>query len=158
MVFFQHPPNEPSRGVHLQESSDWETGAQHFCGDKGRAVGRIAERIELTLEERRMLERWMRATSCEQRLVERARIGVLLAAEGHLTLGDRPGCGRDASDGGQVVGAVPGGDGWRRWGRSRFGRPPVYGRNDRPHRQEGHRTAPRSGVALDGAKGGRGAV
>jgi transposase len=44
-------------------------------------MGRIANPIELTSGERRTLERWVRASSSEQRLVERARI-VLLAAEG----------------------------------------------------------------------------
>ncbi len=45
-------------------------------------MGRTAERIELSSEERRILEGWVRASSTEQRLVERADI-VLLAAEGH---------------------------------------------------------------------------
>jgi len=44
-------------------------------------VGRIAERIELSVVERQALEGWVRASSSEQRLVERARI-VLLAAQG----------------------------------------------------------------------------
>ena len=44
-------------------------------------VGRIAERIELSVEQRRVLEGWVRASSTEQRLVVRARI-VLLAAQG----------------------------------------------------------------------------
>lgn len=46
------------------------------------AVGRIAEPIILSAEDRETLQGWVRATSTEQRLVERARI-VLLAAEGH---------------------------------------------------------------------------
>lgn len=44
-------------------------------------VGRIAERIVLSAEERGTLEGWVRASSTEQRLAERAQI-VLLAAEG----------------------------------------------------------------------------
>ena len=44
-------------------------------------MGRIAERIELSSEERRILEGWVRGSSTEQRLVERAHI-VLLAGEG----------------------------------------------------------------------------
>ena len=45
-------------------------------------MGRIADPIELAPEERRTLEGWVRASSTEQRLVERARM-VLLAAQGH---------------------------------------------------------------------------
>lgn len=44
-------------------------------------MGKIAERIVLSAEERDTLEGWVRASSTEQRLVERAQI-VLLAAEG----------------------------------------------------------------------------
>lgn len=44
-------------------------------------VGKIAERIVLRAEDRETLEGWVRASSTEQRLVERAQI-VLLAAEG----------------------------------------------------------------------------
>lgn len=44
-------------------------------------MGRAAGSIELTDEQRGVLESWVRASSTEQRLVERARI-VLLAAEG----------------------------------------------------------------------------
>ena len=44
-------------------------------------MGKIVERIVLSTEERETLEGWVRASSSEQRLVERAQI-VLLAAEG----------------------------------------------------------------------------
>lgn len=44
-------------------------------------MGRTAGSIELTVEERDTLDSWVRASSSEQRLVERARI-VLLAADG----------------------------------------------------------------------------
>jgi len=93
-------------------------------------MGRIAERIEVTGEQRRVLEGWVRASSSEQRLVMRARI-VLLAGEGHSNE-------EIAGELGVVRQTVAK---WRERFRSkgveglgdgsRSGRPPRYGHDDR---------------------------
>ncbi|MGH8923847.1 MAG: IS630 family transposase [Acidimicrobiia bacterium] len=93
-------------------------------------MGRNAEPIELGLVERQILEGWVRASSTEQRLVERARV-VLLAAEGlsNLEVADRLGMVRQTAskwrerfrEGGlEALGDAP-----------RSGRPLVYGHDDR---------------------------
>lgn len=47
-------------------------------------MGRQATRIELTSEQQEVLERWMRSSTTEQRMVQRSRI-ILMAAEGMRT-------------------------------------------------------------------------
>lgn len=93
-------------------------------------MGRTAGTVELTGEQREILESWVRASSSEQRLVERARI-VLLAAEGHSNqeIARRLGVVRQTaakwrerfrSGGLGALGDAP-----------RPGRPPVYGHDER---------------------------
>lgn len=93
-------------------------------------MGRTAGSIELTVAERDRLESWVRASSSEQRLVERARI-VLLAADGltNVEVAGRLGVTR------QTVGK------WRKrfWAEGldalgdarRSGRPLTYDHDDR---------------------------
>lgn len=93
-------------------------------------MGRIAERIELSVEQRRILEEWVRASSTEQRLVQRARI-VLLAGEGlsNEEIAGELGVVRQTAakwrERFRSVGVAGLGDG------SRPGRPPRYGHDDR---------------------------
>ena len=47
-------------------------------------MGRQATRIELSSEQREILERWMRSSTTEQRIVQRSKI-ILMAAEGTRT-------------------------------------------------------------------------
>lgn len=93
-------------------------------------VGKTAEPIVLTAAERRILEGWVRGSSTEQRLVERARI-VLLAAEGysHAEIGRRLGLvyqtvakWRNRFSEVGVAGLED---------ASRPGRPPIYGHDQR---------------------------
>ncbi len=93
-------------------------------------MGRIAERIGLSVEQRRVLEGWVRASSSEQRLVERARI-VLLASLGRSNeeIASEVGVVRQTAakwrERFRSEGVAGLGDG------SRPGRPPRYGHNDR---------------------------
>lgn len=93
-------------------------------------MGRIAERIELTVEQRCILEEWVRASSTEQRLVERARI-VLLASQGRSNeqIAGELGVVRQTAakwrERFRSEGVAGLGDG------SRPGRPPRYGHDDR---------------------------
>ncbi len=93
-------------------------------------MGRTADPIELSPEERQTLEGWVRASSTEQRLVGRAHI-VLLAAEGHSD--------KEIAQRLAVVRQTAAK--WRKRFRTgrlealsdapRSGHPPVYGHDDR---------------------------
>lgn len=93
-------------------------------------MGRVADPIELTPEDRAVLERWVRSSTCEQRRAERARI-VLAAADGasNEAIAERLGLVRQtvAKWRGRFV--TLGVDGLE--DAPRPGRPPVYTHDDR---------------------------
>ncbi len=94
------------------------------------AMGRVADPIEVTPEDRGVLEGWVRSSTCEQRRVERARI-VLAAADGisNEAIAERLGLVRQTVAKWRARFVEFGVEGLEDAPRS--GRPPVYTHDDR---------------------------